>query len=84
MAEIFRGHFELPELGFIGANGMAVPKDFEAPTAFFDDRKVEFKVNGVLSSFTTSISGNCSKLHATIPHSTLWGGEVTILLTSTI
>ena len=39
VAEIYRGHFELPELGFIGANGMAIPKDFEVPVAYFEDKK---------------------------------------------
>ncbi|KAH8892153.1 homogentisate-dioxygenase [Thozetella sp. PMI_491] len=34
--EIFGGHYELPELGPIGSNGMALPRDFEAPVASFD------------------------------------------------
>lgn len=34
--EIFRGHFELPELGPIGANGLANPRDFMHPTAAYD------------------------------------------------
>lgn len=36
--EVFDGHFELPSLGPIGANGLANPRDFLAPTAFYEDR----------------------------------------------
>lgn len=35
--EIFQGHFELPNLGPIGANGLANPRDFLIPTAWFED-----------------------------------------------
>lgn len=34
--EIFRGHFDLPELGPIGSNGLANARDFLIPTASFD------------------------------------------------
>jgi len=34
--EIFGGHFELPDLGPIGANGLANPQDFIYPHAQFD------------------------------------------------
>jgi homogentisate 1,2-dioxygenase len=34
--EIFGSHFELPELGPIGSNGLAHPRDFEVPSASFD------------------------------------------------
>lgn len=34
--EIFGTHFELPELGPLGANGLANPRDFEFPIASFD------------------------------------------------
>lgn len=34
--EVFSGHFELPELGPIGANGLANPQDFAYPKAAFD------------------------------------------------
>ncbi|ORX94816.1 homogentisate 1,2-dioxygenase [Clohesyomyces aquaticus] len=34
--EIFGAHYELPELGPIGSNGMALPRDFEYPVASFD------------------------------------------------
>lgn len=34
--EVFGCHYELPELGPIGSNGMALPRDFEVPVASFD------------------------------------------------
>lgn len=34
--EIFGSHYELPELGPLGSNGMAMPRDFEHPLASFD------------------------------------------------
>eukprot|EP00986_Skeletonema_menzelii_P018843 scaffold26732_cov145-Skeletonema_menzelii.AAC.9 len=34
MLEIFRGHFQLPELGPIGSNGLANSRDFLHPTAY--------------------------------------------------
>ncbi|XP_065175363.1 homogentisate 1,2-dioxygenase-like [Sycon ciliatum] len=35
--EVYDGHFTLPDLGPIGANGLANPRDFLTPTAAFDD-----------------------------------------------
>jgi homogentisate 1,2-dioxygenase len=34
--EVFGNHFELPNLGPIGANGLANPRDFLTPTSWFD------------------------------------------------
>lgn len=42
--EVFNGHFELPDLGPIGANGLANPRDFESPVASFEDRECSFTV----------------------------------------
>ncbi|XP_071907365.1 homogentisate 1,2-dioxygenase isoform X2 [Coffea arabica] len=36
VAEIFGTHFQLPDLGPIGANGLAAPRDFLAPVAWFE------------------------------------------------
>ncbi|KZT35455.1 Homogentisate 1,2-dioxygenase [Sistotremastrum suecicum HHB10207 ss-3] len=48
--EIFGTHYELPELGPLGANGLANPRDFEHPLAKFDlDQspwKIVYKVCG--------------------------------------
>lgn len=40
--EVYSGHFVLPDLGPIGANGLANPRDFEMPTAWFEHRKCNF------------------------------------------
>jgi homogentisate 1,2-dioxygenase len=39
--EVFDNHFILPTLGPIGANGLANPRDFQTPVAWFDDRNVD-------------------------------------------
>ncbi|KAI0790341.1 homogentisate 1,2-dioxygenase [Abortiporus biennis] len=51
--EVYGAHFELPELGPIGANGMANIRDFEHPVASFDiDQsnkwEVIYKIGGEL------------------------------------
>lgn len=42
--EIFKGHFQLPELGPLGANGLANSRDFEIPSAYFEDRSCLFTI----------------------------------------
>ena len=42
--ESYAGGFRLPELGAIGANGLANPRDFLAPAAAFEDRDGEFRI----------------------------------------
>ncbi|XP_028412155.1 homogentisate 1,2-dioxygenase-like [Dendronephthya gigantea] len=37
--EVFNAHFQLPNLGPIGANGLANPRDFLTPVACFEDRR---------------------------------------------
>jgi len=37
--ETYQGHFRLPDLGPIGANGLANPRDFETPVAAYEDRQ---------------------------------------------
>jgi homogentisate 1,2-dioxygenase len=39
VCENYGAHFHLPELGPIGANGLANARDFLAPTAWFEDTK---------------------------------------------
>jgi len=36
--------FRLPELGPIGANGLANPRDFESPVAAYEDRDGDFRI----------------------------------------
>lgn len=42
--EIFGSHYELPELGPIGSNGMAMPRDFQTPVANFDIEQSKWEV----------------------------------------
>ncbi|XP_022753311.1 homogentisate 1,2-dioxygenase isoform X3 [Durio zibethinus] len=37
VAEVFGTHFQLPDLGPIGANGLAASRDFLVPTAWFEE-----------------------------------------------
>ncbi|RDB26239.1 Homogentisate 1,2-dioxygenase [Hypsizygus marmoreus] len=57
--EIFGSHYTLPELGPLGASGLANPRDFESPLASFDiDQNpwnIVYKVAGKLF--------NCSQEH---------------------
>ena len=38
--EVYDTHFQLPNLGPIGANGLAAPRDFLSPTAAFENREI--------------------------------------------
>lgn len=38
ICENYGQHFRLPDLGPIGANGLANPRDFETPVAWFEDK----------------------------------------------
>lgn len=43
--EVFDNHFVLPSLGPIGANGLANPRDFLTPVAWYENRhNIEFKI----------------------------------------
>uniref|UniRef100_A0A914ZS86 Homogentisate 1,2-dioxygenase n=1 Tax=Parascaris univalens TaxID=6257 RepID=A0A914ZS86_PARUN len=39
--EVYGAHFQLPDLGPIGANGLADARHFETPVAWFEDRDVD-------------------------------------------
>jgi len=42
--EVYDDHFVLPNLGPIGANGLANPRDFLTPTAWFEERAADFTI----------------------------------------
>ncbi|XP_049318616.1 homogentisate 1,2-dioxygenase isoform X5 [Bactrocera dorsalis] len=42
--EVYNNHFQLPELGPIGANGLANPRDFLTPVALFEDNDEDFQI----------------------------------------
>jgi homogentisate 1,2-dioxygenase len=43
ICENYGAHFRIPDLGPIGANGLANPRDFETPVAWYEDREGEFQ-----------------------------------------
>ncbi|KAL6763934.1 Homogentisate 1,2-dioxygenase [Haematococcus lacustris] len=58
---VFAGHFQLPDLGPIGSNGLAAARDFQSPVAWFEDRSVaeytvQHKFEGQLFSATQTFS----------------------------
>ncbi len=44
ICENYGQQFRLPDLGPIGANGLANPRDFETPVAWFEDREGEIEI----------------------------------------
>ena len=44
ICENYGAQFRLPDLGPIGANGLANPRDFETPVAWFEDREGEMEI----------------------------------------
>ena len=44
VAENFGHHFSLPELGPLGANGLANPAHFQYPVAWFEDKKESWTI----------------------------------------
>jgi homogentisate 1,2-dioxygenase len=37
ICEVYKSHFVIPDLGPIGSNGMANPRDFQIPVAWYED-----------------------------------------------
>lgn len=70
ICEVFSGHFQLPELGPIGSNGLANAKDFEYPVAKFEDISAKYTL---VQKFLGRI------FHGTINHSPFnvvaWSGN---------
>jgi homogentisate 1,2-dioxygenase len=44
LCENFGAPFKLPDLGPIGSNGLANPRDFETPQAWYEDREGDFEL----------------------------------------
>jgi homogentisate 1,2-dioxygenase len=44
ICEVYEGHFDLPYLGPIGANGLANPRDFEYPVASFEETSSNYTI----------------------------------------
>ena len=49
--ELYQGHFQLPDLGLIGSNGLANVRDFQAPTASYTEDHDGSNTYRVLSKF---------------------------------
>ncbi|MCX6131706.1 MAG: homogentisate 1,2-dioxygenase [Proteobacteria bacterium] len=52
ICEVYGQHFQLPNLGPIGSNGLANPRDFETPVAWFEEKqgalRLQLKLGGNL------------------------------------
>src|SRR5690606_28957253 len=44
LCENYGQPFRLPGLGPIGANGLANPRDFQAPVAWFEDKRGDYRI----------------------------------------
>jgi homogentisate 1,2-dioxygenase len=44
MCEVYKGHFVIPDLGPIGSNCLANPRDFETPIAWYEDKSEDWTV----------------------------------------
>jgi len=42
--EVYKGHFNIPDLGPIGANCLANPRDFETPVAWYENKQEAWKI----------------------------------------
>jgi len=42
--EVYKGHYVLPDLGPIGSNCLANPRDFEAPVAWYEDKEGQYRI----------------------------------------
>ncbi|MBA2620249.1 MAG: homogentisate 1,2-dioxygenase [Acidobacteria bacterium] len=60
ICENYAAHFRLPDLGPIGANGLANPRDFETPVAWFEDVDGEFELTAKFGGnlWTTEIKSS--------------------------
>ena len=83
ICELFGQHPVLPELGPIGANGLANPGHFQHPTAWFEDKKEEWTVNVDRVRSSTSTLGPFTRRRASSALTMWWAGEATTRRTNT-
>lgn len=60
--ENYGSTFRIPDLGPIGANGLANPRDFETPVASYEDREGDFRMIGKFQGFLWEAEINHSPL----------------------
>jgi homogentisate 1,2-dioxygenase len=60
ICENYAAHFRLPDLGPIGANGLANPRDFETPVAWYEDVEGDFELTAKFGGnlWTTEIKSS--------------------------
>jgi homogentisate 1,2-dioxygenase len=60
LCENYGAMLRLPDLGVIGSNGLANPRDFQVPVAHYDDREGDFKLVAKFSGhFWQADIGHC-------------------------
>ncbi|KAK3492597.1 homogentisate 1,2-dioxygenase [Neurospora hispaniola] len=65
--ELYQGHFQLPELGPIGSNGLANVRDFQAPVACFSEDHGSIALDGP-NSYTITAKFNNTLFETKQPH----------------
>lgn len=65
--ELYEGHFQLPELGPIGSNGLANARDFQAPVASFSEDFGATASEGA-NHYTVTVKFNNTLFQTTQPH----------------
>ncbi|KAM0322260.1 hypothetical protein ACHAQA_009549 [Verticillium albo-atrum] len=65
--ELYQGHFNLPELGPIGTNGLANARDFQAPRAAFSEHHGATANEGP-GKYTITVKFNNDFFQTTQPH----------------
>ncbi len=68
ICENYGAMFRLPDLGPIGANGLANPRDFQTPYAGFEDRDTDFRVAAKFLGKLWEAQYNHSPLNAVAWH----------------
>ncbi|XP_063150674.1 homogentisate 1,2-dioxygenase isoform X2 [Candoia aspera] len=68
--EIYGVHFELPDLGPIGANGLANPRDFLVPVAWYEDGQIaeDYTVISKYQGKLFEAKQNCSPFNVVAWH----------------
>lgn len=66
--EVYNSHFILPDLGPIGANGLANPRDFQTPVAWYENRYTPFTVVSKYQSHLFSCSMDHSPFNVAAWH----------------
>jgi len=73
VCELYQGHFQLPELGPIGSNGLANTRDFQTPVAFYEiDTNTEWTIVSKFNKKLFSMTQNHSPFDVVAWHGTYY------------